>query len=435
MLNLRLFYDACDPTQPLRDQRYYVNFSAVRGGDLVQELERKITRLSGDRPTTQLFTGHIGCGKSTELFRLKNALERHRYEVVYFESDRDLEMADVDISDILLSIAHNISGHLEALGLLVKTPYLRDLFQRLQEALNTPLALSEISLSAGIANLTASVKESPDLRSQLRQYLEPRTKTIITAINEELLAPANAALRQRGQERLVVILDNLDRLDNTAKPQGQLQAQYLFVDRGDQLKQLDCHVIYTIPLDLMFSNDLLRLTNRFGTSPVVLPMVPLHDRHGRPYPAGLALLRQMVLIRAFPDLDDQQRLDHVGLVFDHLDTLDHLCMASGGHMRNLVRLLDGCLRKQDPPFPRSTLDAVIRNERDSLQGLISDEEWATLLRAVSNQAVQGDADYNLLVRSLFLYEYRDDQGRWFGLNPLLAESDPYRTWLAQRPQP
>jgi hypothetical protein len=190
-------------------------------------------------------------------------------------------------------------------------------------------------------------------------------------------------------------------------------------------------MVYTIPLELMFSNDLVRLANRFGSNPMVLPMVPLQDRQGKANPQGLALLQQMVLSRAFPDLNVNQRLDRVGEVFDQRSTLDRLCYISGGHMRNLIRLLDGCLRKQDPPFPRSLLETVIRNERDSLMGLISDPEWQLLLRAVSRQDVQGNEDYNILVRSLFLYEYRDREGRWFGINPLLAETNPYRAWRSQ----
>jgi hypothetical protein len=435
MLNLQEFYDACDPTQPLRGKRYYIDFAAVRGGDLVQELERKIVRLARNRPTTQLFTGHIGCGKSTELFRLKDGLNQRRYEVIYFESDRDLEMADVEISDILLSIAHNISEHLDRIGVATKPAYLQDLFQNLVGTLRTPMEISEVSFSAGIASITASAKQSPDMRSQLRQYLEPRTKSIITAINDELLTPANARLQQQGKNRLVVIMDNLDRIDSAFRSPGRLQSEYIFVDRGEQLKQLDCHMVYTIPLELMFSNDLVRLSNRFGTNPMVLPMVPVRDRRGAPDPAGLALLRQMVLIRAFPDLNVHQRLEAVGEVFDDIATLDRLCQVSGGHMRNLIRLLDGCLRKQDPPFGRDTLEAVIRNERDSLMGLVSNPEWDLLLQAVSRQEVQGDEDYNILVRSLFLYEYRDAQGRWFGLNPLLAETDRYRSWLAQQARP
>lgn len=435
MLDLQQFYDACDPTQPLRGKRYYIDFSTVRGGDMVQELERKIARLSRHRPTTQLFTGHIGCGKSTELFRLKDALLRRSYEVVYFESDRDLEMADVEISDILLSIAHNISEHLDHLGIVAQPTYLQTLFENLSNTLRTPLEISGISLSAGIANITASAKQSPDMRSQLRQYLEPRTKNIIAAINDELLTPANATLESQGKNRLVVIMDNLDRIDSAQRSPGRLQSEYLFVDRGEQLKQLDCHMVYTIPLELMFSNDLVRLANRFGANPMVLPMVPIQDRNGLRDDQGLALLRQMVLIRAFPELNVNQRIDAVGEVFDQLATLDRLCQVSGGHMRNLIRLLDGCLRKQDPPFQREILETVIRNERDSLMGLISDREWNLLFQAVSRKDVGGDEDYNILVRSLFLYEYRDAQGRWFGINPLLAETDRYQSWLAQLPQP
>ncbi|ASC72257.1 hypothetical protein XM38_032120 [Halomicronema hongdechloris C2206] len=426
-LDLNRFYEACDPTQPLRDARYYIDFSTVRGGDIVQELERKIARLSRHRPTTQLFTGHIGCGKSTELFRLRNSLEKQGFQVVYFESDRDLEMADVEISDILLSIARNASQHLETMGLGLRPNYLQSLFQTLATTLRTPMDLSEVSFSVGIANLTATAKQSPDMRSQLRQYLEPRTRSILNAINDELLIPANERLQQRSQQGLVVIMDNLDRIDST--PRGaRLQSEYLFVDRGEQLKQLACHVVYTIPLELMFSNDLVRLANRFGINPLVLPMVPVQNRQGQTDLAGLALLQQMVMVRAFPDLNVNERIDRVTDVFDGLDTLNRLCQVSGGHMRNLVRLLDGCLRKQDPPFPQATLEAVIRTERDSLMGLISDEEWTSLLQAVSRQDVQGDDDYNVLVRSLFLYEYRDRQGRWFGLNPLLAETERYRRW-------
>jgi hypothetical protein len=90
-------------------------------------------------------------------------------------------------------------------------------------------------------------------------------------------------------------------------------------------------------------------------------------------------------------------------------TLDRLCQVSGGHMRNLIRLLDAACASKTRPFLRDTLEAVIRNERDSLMGLVSDHEWDLLLQAVSRQDVQGDEDYNILVRSLFLYEYRDAQ--------------------------
>jgi hypothetical protein len=168
-------------------------------------------------------------------------------------------------------------------------------------------------------------------------------------INHELIDTANQQLRDQGKAGLVVIVDNLDRIDNKPRVQDRRQPEYLFVDRGDQLKQLRCHVIYTIPLVLSFSNEKENLTNRFGASPQVLPMVRTQNYDGSLCTEGLAALRQMILARAFPDLSGDQRLGQIDQVFDNLATLDRLCLASGSHVRNLLVLLHDCLRKADPP--------------------------------------------------------------------------------------
>ena len=80
-LDLRKFYQATNPSQVLQadspeDDKYYIDFSEVRGGRIIEELRDNITFFNPDSPTCQLFTGHIGCGKSTELLRLKAALEK-----------------------------------------------------------------------------------------------------------------------------------------------------------------------------------------------------------------------------------------------------------------------------------------------------------------------------------------------------------------------
>lgn len=436
-LDLARFYKAANPSRPLKiaqreDRRYYIDFSSVRGGDTVSEIGRTIIRLSPTEPTTQLFTGHIGCGKSTELFRLKGGLEQQNYHVVYFESDRDLEMADVDISDILLMIAHQVTEGLESVGIRLRPTYLEKMFRGLMGSLRSPVEVSDVSFSVGIASITAKAKESPEMRSQLRQYLEPRTKSIIDAINEEILDVADKQLQAQGKRGLVVIADNLDRIDPIRRADGRSQSDYLFVDRGEQLKRLNCHMIYTIPLALIFSDELPRLSNRFGTAPKLLSMVPVNTRAGEPFARGRQLLQRMVMVRAFPMLSESERWQQIDQVFDSANTLNRLVTISGGHMRNLMRLLYGCLQKGDPPITLAVLESVIRDERDALMSLIDAQEWALLFEAISQGDEQGNENYNPLLRSLFLYEYRDDEGRWFGLNPVLAETKRYRDWQASR---
>jgi len=433
-LDLIKFFNACNPSKTLKigkreDRQYYIDFSSVRGGNAIRRLRRTIVN-QPDRATCQLFTGHIGCGKSTELFRLKDELEKQGFHVVYFESSADLDMADVDVSDILLAIARQVSSSLEEAGICLKPGYFGNLFGEIADFLQTPIEFSaeaEISLPLGLGKIAAKTKDSPKLRSQLRQYLEPRTASILEAIDQEILGRATELLKQQGKKGLVVIVDNLDRMHLSRKSSGRSQPEYLFIDRGEQLKRLNCHVVYTIPLVLIFSNELSALTNRFGVKPIVLPMVAATNRDGSDRANGMKLLEQMVLARAFPHLPPEDREPKIAQVFDTPDTLARLCRISGGHVRNLLVLLYSCLQEDDPPIKRDCLEMLIREYRDDLIAAISDSEWALLNNIVRQQdSVQGEEEYQILLRSLFLFEYRDPDGRWFGINPAIAESKKFQ---------
>lgn len=438
-LDLPKFYKACNPSKPLsmgeaEERQYYIDFSPVRGNKIIESLKRTIAVISPNEPTCQLFTGHIGCGKSTELLRLKTELEQQKFHVVYFESSQDLDMADVDITDILLSIARQVSESLEAVKIRLHPGYFTNLFTEVVDFLQTPIEIeAEAELSVGIGKITAKTKESPKLRRRLREYLEPRTAGILESLNKELLERATAELKRRGKAGLVVLVDNLDRVDIRPLPSGRTQPEYLFIDRGEQLRKLNCHVVYTIPLALIFSNDCETLKNRLGggLTTKVLPMVPVRHRTGEEFEAGMALLRQMVVVRAFPHETWEKQLQLTTDVFDTPETLNRLCRISGGHVRNLLGLLFDCLRQEDTPISRECLERVIRERRDTLTSSIDDEEWELLFQVVQQQTVKGDTEYQTLLRSMFVFEYRDHEGCWYGINPALEEAQQYQSWVKQ----
>jgi hypothetical protein len=436
-IDLPRFYQACNPSKSLNmgaaeDRQYYIDFSPVRGNKIIESLKRTIAIISPNEPTCQLFTGHIGCGKSTELLRLKTDLEQQGFHVVYFESSQDLDMADVDITDILLSIARQVSESLETVKIKLHPGYFANLFTEVVDFLQTPIEIeAEAELSVGIGKITAKTKESPKLRKRLREYLEPRTAGILESINKELLGRATSELKRRGKAGLVVLVDNLDRVDIRPLASGRTQPEYLFIDRGDQLRKLNCHVVYTIPLALIFSNDCETLKNRLGggLTTKVLPMIPVRYRTGTEFSEGMELLRQMVVVRAFPHESTEKQLQLITEVFDTPDTLNRLCRVSGGHVRNLLGLLFDCLRQEDPPISRICLERVIRERRDALMSSIDDQEWELLFQVVQQQTVKGDAEYQTLLRSMWVFEYRDHDGCWYGINPALEEAQQYQSWL------
>ncbi|MCT7954620.1 ATP-binding protein [Laspinema palackyanum] len=458
MVDFKEFFKATDPSKTLSvgdselDRKYYIDFSSVRGGKIIEDLKNNITLWSPEQPTCQLLTGHIGCGKSTELLRLKAELEREGFHVVYFESSKDLEMGDVDVGDILLAIAKRVSESLDRLT-LEEPKRLKSILQGAAKLLQTELEFDNFEIEAlgnkvtaskegitvdalgnqfsagkegitvvamGIAKITAKVKHSPDLRSKLRGYLEPQTNGIIDAINKEILEPAIAKLKQHGKKGLVAIVDNLDRVDSSPKPWGRPQQEYLFVDRGEQLRSLHCHVVYTMPLALRFSNDFSTLIERFISEPQVLPMVPVLCRDGSENTEGMDLLRQMVLARAFPQLEPEKRLEKITTLFEDAQTLDRLCQISGGHIRYVIRILnDGIKRQTGLPIARQTLEDVIRAYRNERTLAISDEEWELLRRVTERKQLPKKQDDHILIRSMFVYEYRDAAGSWFDINPIL----------------
>ena len=450
-VDLRKFFQATDPGKTLfiedpEDKKLYIDFSSVRGGEIIEELKDNITFFSPDDPTCVLFTGHIGCGKSTELLRLKLELEQEGFHVVYFESSEDLEMADVDIGDVLLAIARRVSQSLDKI-VLEEPSRLKELLQGAAKVLNSEVTgvkfkvpgakilgdsvgdvgitsdKDKFSLYLGIAEITTKAKNDATLREKLNQYLGPQKTQLLDAINKELLEPAIAKLKQLGKNGLVVIVDNLDRIDSRQKAWGRPQQEYLFVDQGECLTKLHCHLVYTMPLALKFSNDYGNLTQRFSEDPKVLPMVPVQLQDGSDCEAGMALLRQMVLARAFPDLDEDQRLDEITELFDSPETLDRLCRVSGGHVRDLLRLLNTWIQKgRKFPLSRETLEEVIRSRRNEMTMPISDDEWELLRQVKQRKKVSGDQGYQTLIRSRLVFEYRDKGESWFDINPILAEA-------------
>jgi nucleoside-triphosphatase THEP1 len=442
-INLRSFFEATEPSKTLvvnhpEDRKYYIDFSSVRGGDVITKLKQKISYFKPNDPTCQLFTGHIGCGKSTELLRLQGELEADGFHVIYFESSEDLEMTDVDIGDVLLAIARRVSQNLEEINIAEPRRF-KELLQGAWNVLNSEVTgvklkvpnvgdvgfvaeKEKYSLSLGIGEITSKAKSDATLRERLNQYLGPQKVKLLAAINQELLEPAILKLKQQGKKGLVVIVDNLDRIDNRVKAWGRAQQEYLFVDQAESLNKLNCHVVYTMPLSLKFSNDYGMLTQRFD-DPKVLPMVPVKLPDGSVHEAGMALMREMVLARAFPDLNSVERFGNISVIFDSEITLDRLCMASGGHVRDLLKLLNTCIQEEMTlPLTRATLEGIIIGRRNEMVLPISDDEWELLRRVKEKKKVSDDQGYQKLIRSRFVFEYRDNGEFWFDVNPILAEA-------------
>lgn len=419
--DIQQFYEACYPGN--NEQQYQLNYSPVRGSRVMGAMKETICRSSLGEATCQLFTGYIGTGKTTELLHLKTKLEQELFHVVYFDARDDLDLTDVDIDMLMLAIAHRIGQSLELSTIEISKGFCNHLLSTVSQLPET------FATCPGLDKLIPALKNSVMLRNHLRQVLANHNYNFVEAINEQLLVPAIAHLNRQGKKGLVIIIDGLDRLENARIPWGRRQYENIFIHEAHQLRQLNCHAIYTFPLDLVFSNKYTAFKQSFSVAPIVLPLIPVQRRDGSDCEEGMELLRQMVLVRAFPKLDPEERLDRITEIFDSPETLNRLCRMSGGNVRMLQGMLYRCLQEAEPPLSRHCIEVIVRECQLSLVDAVDAHEWGLLVRVAQQHSLTDKAADRILWKSGFVLEYRDDRGRWFNVNPLLMETEQLQTLM------
>ena len=133
------------------------------------------------------------------------------------------------------------------------------------------------------------------------------------------------------------------------------------------------------------------------------------------------------MARAFPTLDSQQRLNRITEVFEHPDNLERLCHMSGGHVQTLLGMLSRALETEDPPLSKKALEAVFREYRDSIILGITDDEWKLLKQIDKEKQIGTEEGFDSLLRNRFVFEYLDEEGNWFDINPVLKDTDQFKS--------
>ena len=435
-------YNAFNPFEPLQPgDPAYVNCSKVRGNeDIFKEVGRKIIR--SNRKTCQLYTGHRGVGKSTELLRLKKYLEDRGCFVVYFgATEGDIDEQDVYYTDIILACIRHILEELR--NCASPQPLLQWLQSRWSSLKN--LALSEVDFEEleieqqiGLfTKLTASVRRIPSKREEIRKQVDLYSVPLIDALNN-FIAEAKEKLPNQ-ESKIVVIADNLDRIVPIERGSGKTNHEEIFLDYSNQLTALDCHVIYTVPISLVYSNRASELRNIYDT-PQVLPMIMIKTQSNEIYEPGINILKAIIEKRIEPY--NKELLEIVGQhsdcpydlnVFDTEGTRLKLFKMSGGHVRELMLLMQSLMDWVDNlPITEAAVKRAINEARESTYRVTIDEhEWKKLAVVNKQKKIPNEEGYRSLLFRRCVLEYQDineqgDMVRWHDIHPLLEDLEEFK---------
>lgn len=408
--NLDDAYNACHPDKPLEsgDPRY-LDLNNVRNKKSVDTLARQIKRANkGGDFCKQLVTGHTGCGKSTELKRLKKRLEDDGYFVIFLDVENSLDLQQITYQDVLLNLAQGAIEALASANIELNKDFLDELDLLLaekivtQEYIKEAKASLELKAEAGISifnigklfgKILGEVRSGSSHREQIRKRIKDIQPIFIAKLNE-LLASARSKLNDETYKDLVIIVDGLEKIRDSRT------YNELFIEHAEQLNEIDGHILYTIPIALFFNAN---LGDVFANDVFFMPMIKYDTPEGKQYLTDLVNKRIQT-----------------ALLFEDPRLLDRLIAMSGGSIRDLLRLIRTASETEENKIRAEDIDRSISHLVKEFDRLIKEDDIPLLEKIAADRRVIKDKEkrYEQLLGLRLVNEYENGKP-WADLHPAL----------------
>lgn len=366
---------------------------------------RRILLRPYHNPPKLFFSGHRGCGKSTELARLAAAPEvRAKYFPIHFSIRNEADINNLDYRDVLLILGAQMYRQYRAAGGKLPEDLLKELDSwrgRVEEHIQVSLSgrIHESALDARLdgffAKLGATVKLEPKTRHELHQVFERDITGLLEVVNT-----ISHAIYGREKRPPLVLIDDLD------KPSLEI-ARRIFYERREIMLQPACPIVYTVSSPLFYGPEFEAIRDRA----IFLPNIKLHpegDRKGR-FEPGYATLREAVTRRMAAELIAP-------------DALDLAAEMSGGVFRELMRLLRNAIdRALDAGHERVEEEDVAgaaAEIRGEYRRILSQKQRRTLARIRTSNQLDEPAEVAPLLQILAVLEYANGEP-WYDVHPVL----------------
>ena len=419
-----------DPLSGAGLERYYVDLVSVRKTEAIEGVNTVLDFQEPGEFCTILFTGHRGCGKSTELQRIRRQWEQD-YRVVYLEANEETDINDAEYTDFYLIVIKKVEFEMREMGLsfnagLLKSfeDWFKDVTKENEQTVERSVSLeAEASLGSPtpfiaklLVKLLAQIKGAEKQKTLIRQTLQRDISRLKADINL-LLRDAYQKIKHRYPKGFLIIFDNLDRVPPTV-------GNHLFFDYASQLQELDCTTIYTVPISVLCSSK--NIVNTFG-EPHVVSMVGTYqlvrDRCELDYNFdGLKGLTQII----------EKRVD-VDHLFESPEQVLALTQASGGHVRQLMQMVRSACqtastRKHIKIQAEDVVYAVKQQQQFNFERFIPDEHYALLAKVCLTKNITKDETGQLMLFNTSVLEY-NGLDRWNYPNPAVRQSALFQTAL------
>ncbi len=366
-----------------------------------------------------LFFGHIGSGKSTELRRYAEQLAgAERFFVVQLDVSIELDRNNLQYADVLMALARAMLKRLHDNQIAFPAAKLEPLEHWFTEQVVTEELRKELGIAIdaganigggipGLINLftksISSFKSNTTHKEALRTVVRNGFTQFVTAFNALLGDAEHKLAEHKLGRRILFIIDGTDKLNSE-------DSRRFFVSDASQLLEIGALVLYTAPLNMKYEGSIPYLLD----CDLVLPLVMLSGIDGAPHATGLAAMKDMLLRRAARSL------------FGGDNVVEELVKASGGHPRELLRLLKlACELASDGVIDLKIVDKAVTLLGSEFVRWLEAEDYDLLVQEYRNRSVRDTQPRaRKLLSNLALLEYNN--GSWRRPHPVVRLLEGYR---------
>ena len=427
-------------TRPEIEAFYRGRLNEVRGGDKVGDLALGLEDSWGGGFYKGFLMGHPGVGKSTELTRLVDRVST-RFRAIRFQVTKELDPGSFKPFDVVLlmmirvveetgkPVSEGGAGRAPSEGLLREV----ETWFATEEATITEGRKTEIQASAGVgpsgdspwqkvlglfANLKGEFKYAADRSIKKVEYRLERLSPLIELVNK-LLNECNRLLSEPTGCEWLFIGEEFDR--TAIRPE---LVQDFFLKHANIFNDIDAHLIFTIPIGLVYSENRPRLScprDRIH----IIPDMQVFDRDHEEFRPGRAALQEILEARVSAKLFGPGQMRR-------------LIVASGGNLRDLFTMVsqaaDSALLRPAAKgrIGKVDVDRAINELRtdytrrlgvgpyDAAQ--LTYQQKAERLVAIYHRVPDYDVPDPVLYSLLNARAVQEFNGeRWFGVHPLVVD--------------
>ncbi len=417
------------------DDDRYVDTQNARGQK--KTLKRLARKLGLDLDTGEfllfeqkhvLFFGHTGSGKTTELRRYARELEGpERFFIVEVDIAEVLDRNNLKYADAFMAMAQCLLSEIENQNIYVEAKEIAAMVKWFDERVLSFDEIKDFRLEVEtiakvgadwpwllqlFAKFTSAFKANTTYKESLRHVIRNTFSEFALAFNG-LLRKIEKCLTQEGiAQRVLFIVDGTDKLRRE-------DTDDLFLRDVDQLLAIDALVVWTAPLSLKYAGD-GHVGGKLEVD-LMLPMVKLFESGGNQrFQPGWEAMRAILLKRAARSL------------FDSEENIERLVEYSGGHPRELLRLLMLCCElAEDNHIDGKTVDAAINQLAAEYRLHLQSEDYKLLAGIEKDPLnVGSDGPIQKLLYNLSLLEYND--GTWRRCHPVIRTLEGYKRAVSEQ---